>query len=228
MCGDCVYGIMGTAGVYEAQMRRCAKFERGKPPFSAAWKAFVKRRKTCTKRFVKDYWRESRMSEQLQLMEDVLGEALTGDTRCHALEFAAFLRANEISCVRYTGGYWADKIYFVCNYKDQSVCYISVNEYEKNSWYITGDDSGDVWYEDTVLDEHIKEIAWQSIDICTNYDSCRSCGTPGKMSRKKIFGKEFDNVCPVTIKFTNPTAAAVVCMKKVFEARKDYILKNAD
>ena len=46
------------------------------------------------------------MSEQK--FEHVINEALTGDTQRNALEFAAFVRANEISCVRYTGGYWAD------------------------------------------------------------------------------------------------------------------------
>jgi hypothetical protein len=165
------------------------------------------------------------MSEQR--IEYVINEALTGDAQRNALDFAAFLSTNEISHIRPTTGYWADKIYFVCNYKDQSVCYISINEYEDNSWYITGDDSGDSWYENALLDECMKEIAWQNIDICKDYNSCRSCGNPGKMSRKTIFGKEFDNVCPVTIKFTNPDAPTVECMKKVFEARKNYILDSA-
>jgi len=160
-------------------------------------------------------------------MEQVIRESLTGEAQKNALELVTFLNENGMSCERSTMGYWADKIYFVCNYKNQSVCYISINEYENNSWYITGDDSGDTWYENAILDEHIKEIAWLNIDICTDYNSCRSCGNPGKMSRKKIFGKEFDNVCPVIIKFTNPDAVAVECMKKVFEARKNYILNNA-
>jgi len=164
------------------------------------------------------------MSEQN--METIIKQSLTGDAQQNALELSAFMDENGVSCMRSTGGYWADKIYFVCNYNDQSVCYISINEHENNTWYITGDDSGDAWYENVVLDESIKEIAWQNIDICTNYDSCRSCGNPGKMSRKKIFGKEFDNVCPVTIKFTNPDAKAVECMKAVFTARVNHIQKN--
>jgi len=135
-----------------------------------------------------------------QTMEHIINDVLTEDMRSNALEFAAFLRANEIVYVRPDTGYWADKIYFICNHKDQSVCYISINEHEDNTWYVTGDDSGDTWYEDVILDERIKEIAWQNIDICKDYNACRSCGNPGKMSRKTIFGKEFDNVCPVTIK----------------------------
>ena len=159
-------------------------------------------------------------------MEHVIRDALTGDAQKNALELAAFLTANGVSCERQTIGYWADKIYFVCNYNNQSVCYISINEHENNTWYVTGDDSGSSWYEDVPLEEPIRKIAWESIDICTDPSSCGACGSPGKMSRKTIFGKEFDNVCPVTIKFTNPDAAAVECMKKVFEARISYILAN--
>lgn len=165
------------------------------------------------------------MSEQG--MEYIINEALSNDAQRNALALASFFRENDISCERSTIGYWANKIYFVCNYNGQSVCYISINEYEENTWYVTGDDSGDIWHENIPLDEHIKEIAWQNIGICTDYSSCRSCGNPGKMSRKMIFGKVFDNVCPVTIKFINPNEAAVECMKKVFDARKNYILNKA-
>ena len=165
------------------------------------------------------------MSEQR--IEHVIRESLTDDAQRNALEFAAFLTANEISCMRETDGYWADKIYFVCNYNNQSVCYISINEHENNSWYITGDDSGTNWFENAPLDESAKKIAWENIDICRDRNSCGACGNPGMMSRKIIFGKEFDNVCPVTIKFTNPNMATVECMKKIFEARKNYILKTA-
>ena len=161
-------------------------------------------------------------------VEHTIKEALADDAQRNALALVAFFQANDMSCERSTMGYWADKIYFICNYIGHSVCYISINEYENNSWYITGDDSGDTWYENAVLDERIKEIAWQNIDVCTDYNTCRSCGNPGRMSRKKIFGKEFDNVCPVTIKFTNPNAEAVECMKKIFEARRNYIINNVE
>ena len=160
-----------------------------------------------------------------QGMEYVIRASLTGEAQRNALEFAAFLTDIEISCVRATTGYWADKIYFICNYKDQSICYISINEHEDNSWYVTGDDSESNWFENASLDEPMKKIAWENIDICRDRSACGACGNPGKMSQKIIFGKEFDNVCPVTIKFTNPDMTTVECMKKVFEARKNYILK---
>ena len=46
-------------------------------------------------------------------IKDVFNEVLAGDTLKNALEFAAFLNANDMSCVRATTGYWADKIYFI-------------------------------------------------------------------------------------------------------------------
>jgi len=162
-----------------------------------------------------------------QRIVQVINAALTGDTQKNALELAIFLNENGISCVRDTAGYWADKIYFVCNYNDQSVCYISINEYEENTWNIQGDDSGDAWYENVQLDENVREIAWKNVAVCDDYDSCGACGNPGRMSHKRIFGKEFDSVCIITIKFNNPDAAEVECMKAIFSERKKYIVQNS-
>jgi len=156
-------------------------------------------------------------------IECVIKESLTGDTQQNAFALASFFRASDISCERSTVGYWADKIYFVCNYNDQSVCYIAINEYEPNTWSIQGDDSGDVWYENVSLSQDARELAWKNVDICKDYASCSACGNPGRMTRKKIFGKLFDNVCPVTIKFNNPSAAEIKCMKAIFGARIAYI-----
>ena len=107
------------------------------------------------------------------------------------------------------------------NYKDKSVCYILL---EKDSWVIWSDDSGSNSFEDFSLDEHMKNIAWKNLVICEKVNRCfDGCGR----SRKKIFGKEFDNVCGTAIKFENPNAETVECMKKIFEIRKNDIIKNA-
>ena len=105
-------------------------------------------------------------------MEQVIRESLTGEAQKNALELATFLNESGMSCERSTTGYWADKIYFVCNYNDQSVCYISINEYENNTWYITGDDSNDGWFENVLLDERMKEIAWNHVSVCENETRC--------------------------------------------------------
>lgn len=157
-------------------------------------------------------------------MEQIVKASLTGDPQKNALELAVFMRKSEISCIRETGGYWADKIYFNCRYKNQSVCYIAINENNDNSWYVTGDDSGDNWHENAMLDERMKAIAWEHVSVCEKEDRCfDGC----IRSHKIIFGKAFDSVCPITIKFDNPNAAEVDCMKAIFEARKNYIQSTA-
>ena len=162
------------------------------------------------------------MSEQS--MEHVIRESLVGDAQRNALELATFLTSNGISCIRETNGYWADKIYFVCNFNDQSVCYIAINESEANTWNIQGDDSGDNWFENEQLDERMKEIAWEHVSVCENENRCfDGC----VRTQKIIFGKVFDSVCPITIKFDNPSEVEVECMKAVFGARINYISKNS-
>jgi len=156
-------------------------------------------------------------------MENVISEALSGDAQRNALALASFFRENDVMCERSSVGYWADKIYFVCNYKNQSVCYISINEHENNTWYVTGDDSDSDWYANYPLDDNHKEVAWENIDVCGD---CGGCGDVNVASRKTIFGKEFDRVCLVTIKFTNPDADTIECMKAVFGARIKYIQQN--
>lgn len=151
-------------------------------------------------------------------MEQVINKSLSGDAQRNALELSAFMDASDISCIRITDGYWEDKIYFVCIYNDQTVCNISINEHEENSWYVTGDDDGDNWHEKVSLCE--PEKAYKYVAVCENvercYDGCIR-------SRKTIFGKEFSDVCLIAVKFTNPDAMAVECMKAVFEARINYI-----
>jgi len=45
-------------------------------------------------------------------------------------------------------------------------------------------------------------------------------------SRKTVFGKEFEYVCRTTMRFDNPDAETVECMKRLIELRKNNILKN--
>jgi len=127
--------------------------------------------------------------------------------------------------IRETTGYWADKFYWNVNYKDKSVCYVAINEVEENTCVIWSDDSGVNWFNDFPLDEQTKQIAWKNVDICHDPSVCGHC-SPGKGTNKTIFGKEFDSVCLTALKFANPDAATVECMKKIFEIRKNDILKN--
>ena len=161
-----------------------------------------------------------------QRIEDFIGEVLTGEDQKNALEFAAYLRESEMQFERGTG-YWEGKLYWVINYKDESVCYILIGSEEKpgpGPWIIWSDDSGSNSFEDFPLDERIKEIAWKNVDICGNCGGCDNRGYTRKT--KTIFGKEFNNVCLTTMRFTNPDVEELECVKKMMEIRKNYILKD--
>ena len=157
-----------------------------------------------------------------QKIEDFIGEVLTGEDQKNALEFAAYLKASEMQFER-GGGYWEGKLYWGISYKDESVCYILIGSEEKpgpGPWIIWSDDSGSNWFADFPLDEHMKEIAWKNVDMCGN---CGGCSNPGG-TRKTIFGKEFNNVCRTTMRFTNPDTETLEFIKKMVEIRKNDIL----
>lgn len=61
-----------------------------------------------------------------QEIENFIDEVLTGETQKNALEFTAYLRANEMLFVR-GRGYWEDKLYWMIKYNDEYVCFILIN-----------------------------------------------------------------------------------------------------
>ena len=156
-----------------------------------------------------------------QRIENLIGEVLTGDAQKNALEFFAYLRASEMLFEK-GKGYWEDKLYWGIKYRDESICYILINGSEEKAepWIIWSDDSDSNWFGDFPLDEHMKEIAWENVDVCAN------CGYCGSGTRKTIFGKEFNNVCRTTMRFINPDVEALECVKKMVEIRKNDILGN--
>ena len=160
-----------------------------------------------------------------QKIENFINEVLTGDAQKNALDFITYLRASEMLFEK-GKGYWEDKLYWLIKHKNEYVCFILVNSSEDKTepegWTIWSDDSGSNWFENYPLDGHMKEIAWKNVDICGN---CGGCNTPGG-SRKTVFGKEFNNVCRTTMRFTNPDAEALECLKKIVEIRKNDILRN--
>ena len=159
-----------------------------------------------------------------QSIEDSIVEILTGEAQKNALEFAAYLRANEMLFEK-GRGYWEGKLYWLIKYKEEYVCYILIGAEEKpgpGPWIIWSDDSGSNCFEDYSLDEQMKEVAWKNVDICGN---CGGCDNPGG-TRKTIFGKDFNNVCRTAMNFTNPDVETLECVKKMVEIRKNDILRT--
>ena len=155
------------------------------------------------------------MSEQIKKMEDVFNEFLTGDDLRNALNFAEFSNSSEMI---YNGSHQM-------HYKGKCACYIDLPN-EQNKWWSvwTVGDFSNV-YEDFLVDERIKEIAWSNVVKCGNCNDM-NCN-PGKT--EVIFGKEFTGVCNGTenlaMRFMNPDAEALECVKKMVEMTR-YVIDN--
>ena len=167
----------------------------------------------------------------IQKMEDIIREVLTGDAQKNALEFAMHLRKNGMTFEKAQNGYWKDKPYWHIKYRDQYVCFVFVHgspaKYvdEPEGWTIWTDDSESNWFSDYPLDEPMKQVAWNHVDVCGN---CTPGGPCAGGTRKTIFGKDFDHVCRTTMVFINPDLKALACLKKLVEIRKEDILSKSE
>ncbi|MDR3119839.1 MAG: GNAT family N-acetyltransferase [Clostridiales bacterium] len=157
-------------------------------------------------------------------MEDYICETLAGDAQNNASVFAAYLRAQDMEFERGTG-YWEDKRYWMIKYKGEYLCFILINgrgekahKDEPEGWIIWFDGGGHNSFEDALLDEYTKELAWRNVDYCGHCGGVCDGGT-----HKIIFGKKFEKVCNTTFRFDNPDSEAVECAKKLVEIRKDDI-----
>jgi len=142
-------------------------------------------------------------------VKDKMNEVLSGEVLKSALDFAAYLEANEM-----------DVIGAEVSYKGKAVCYMYLGNGEiyPSPWTIwtEGDYSNES--ETIPMNEQMKEIAWANINRC---DDCGAGCTPGKY--KLIFGKEFDHMCNADMAFYMPVAETLECLKKLLEMRKHYI-----
>ena len=157
-------------------------------------------------------------------IEDFIREALSGEAQDNALEFAAYLRASDMLIEKFDF-YGEDKLHWEVKYRDKIVCYILIEDSEETvSWMIMPDNSSTKRFADFQADEHIKEIAWNNLNICHS-GNCGGC-KQGTGSRRRILGKEIDNVCGMAFNFTNPDSAALEWVKKMMDIRKNDIKGN--
>jgi hypothetical protein len=142
-------------------------------------------------------------------IKSIIHEALSGEALKNALEFTEFLKANEAVA----GGEHGEVAY-----KGKALCYMHFGgEEEPGPWTVwtVGDYSG----EGVSLDERLKKIAHENVNICA---SCGCDCSPG--SKKIIFGKEFDKVCGgAVMAFHMPNAEESECIKKLLAMRMSDI-----
>lgn len=144
---------------------------------------------------------------------------IIGEVSKNALDFFVYLVVCGMEIER-GKGYWTDKLYWIVNYKDQSVCYVLISDdKDKESWIIWSDDSGSNCFADYKINITLQEIGWKHIDFC---GKCCGCDSPGGKT-KRVFGKDFDNVCRTTMKFINPNKEELNFVKKMIKIRKNFI-----
>ena len=163
-------------------------------------------------------------------IENVISVVLNDEAQKNAFDFVKFLQVNDMEFER-GRGYWEDKPYWMIKYKGEYVCFVFIHgspaKYidEPEGWIIWSDDSDSNCYEGALIDDLMKKIAWQNVDICGKCSPGSPCFGG---SRKTIFGKEFDNVCRTTFRFDNPDSETVECAKKLVEIRKKDISRRME
>ena len=156
------------------------------------------------------------MSDQKEYIkiEEKIMEILNGDAQKNALDFAAFLRANEIS-LNYNPDESDSKPIWngaVGGIVGNSIGYVTINGDEHcpgpwTFWYNSCDFDGS-----ESADDEFKNAIWAFASPCgrcnENWEKCRGSG------KRTILGKEFENQCHSPLMFCNPDAKTLENMKK--------------
>lgn len=154
-------------------------------------------------------------------IEEVINEELASEDKRIALEFTAFLRENECRLIR-DRGYWKDKIYFQVQYQDDCVCFIAIKDPDEKeiNWTVWSDDMDSEYLTENVMEDEVKQTAWEHVDFCGN------CGSCSGGRKKTIFGKEFAGVCGCTFRFDDPGTNELAFMKKMVELKKKELCER--
>jgi len=164
-------------------------------------------------------------------LSDFIDGILEGDVKQSLLYFLEYCKTNK-SLIRLSSGYlWG--VYF----KGKRVATIEITAkgsrrghytYDDNSWII-GVCYLDVTspeFENFAVNEKLTGIIWKNVGYCKNcLKTCVGAQEPGL--NKKIAGKMFNKVsiCGY-VKFKNPDAEALDCVKKLMELRKSNIISE--
>jgi hypothetical protein len=159
-------------------------------------------------------------------IENCITEVLAEQAQSNALDFVAFLTTQDMQFERSTTDYWADKYYWYVKYQDEFVGFILINGYgsvgdetEPEGWIFWSDNYISDIFANYPVDEHIKEIAFNHVDM----------GTCGGGITVNMFGKAFYPVCNgTTFRFNNPNISEMACVKKLVEIRKKDIIKSKE
>lgn len=156
-------------------------------------------------------------------IEEIIGGFLDGDELKNAMDFVAFLRANNMNPRWSSTNSWR-----VTGKRSKEICNIQLGgakgawmSYLKTGdWVIGGLESVGREYLDAFIPfDEIRAFIWASIKPCTR---CCSCGP--RLNRVYA-GKEVDECCG--IRMVNPDAKRLEYVKKIVEANRRSVIENA-
>lgn len=160
------------------------------------------------------------MNNEFESITKIVSNTFSSGLKESILDFLSYLNSDSLTFERLSG-YWENQFYYSVKYNNESVCYILLNgtgdEQQFAPLTIWSDDSGSDWFKNYPLDNKFEEIAWENVDFCVNCGSC-SGGT-----KKIVFGKEFNNICRTTFRFTNPNVEEFKIIKILINARIESI-----
>ena len=141
-------------------------------------------------------------------IEDIIKKKLNGDAQKTALDFAAFLRANDLPLAGNEDGEgWA-----VGGTVGNSAGYMLINGAAEfpgpwTVWLNTCDyDCGGP------VDDELKETAWAHASPCGRcHEGWKDCGG----GDRTIFGREFERLCHSPLMFTVPDAKTLEILQKL-------------
>ena len=141
--------------------------------------------------------------------EEAINDKLVDTAKENALDFVSFLRRNNMMQTGEGGGF---------NYLGKDVVCIMI--FGSKTWYVYWDTS-DVIDVDNNVSEELKKFAQSKRNKCKGSHCDKSPGTS-----RKIFGKEFNNICTSTMAFRSPAGETMENMKKLFKMKMKEIGKT--
>ena len=155
------------------------------------------------------------MAEQKLTIEEQIKTRLSGDLQKNTLEFAAYLKSNDVSPESvYSCGF---------DYLGERVCILFVED--NGSLYVYF--NGKFIHEPKSLQvsTHLKEFAHANVNYCSylgiDGKNCDCGGRPG--SSITIYGKIFDYVCHAPLVFFNPNSETYEKIKELVSIWKHNI-----
>ena len=157
------------------------------------------------------------MSEQKTLnpqIEDIINEVLISEIRENALNFVAFLHANEFQMEfnpnEYEEGKWTGAIGGVVG---DSIAYMLIHPgTESLSPWVIWLNEYDFDCDCSPSDEELKEFIRNNLNQCgkchSDWEKCRG-------GEKTVFGKEFNSLCHSPIYFAVPDAQKLGKLKQL-------------